>query len=348
MRRLRISVAAAAALAVLALAPGVYLAPQAQTLTTGLFDRYLDALRQEHGIPGLSAAIVQNGSVVWSRGFGSADVASSTAARPDTPYPVADLTQTIGATLLLRHCVDFGSAELTDRVVRWSPFAEPSATLQQVLEHVRDNGYQYDPARFGALAPAVSECAKQPYTRLVAQLLDQLAMTRSVPGREAVQQPDAALFSASTLDRYDRVLQQMATPYRVGSTRVASRSDVPSNPISASTGLISTVEDLAKFDIALNGPSLLSPESRDAAWELAQSRPTGLGWFVQANNGEKIVWHFGVATDAYSSLIIKLPARGLTFIALANSDGLGSRLSTAQPNVTQSLFARLFLQFFGA
>ena len=70
----------------------------------------------------------------------------------------------------------------------------------------------------------------------------------------------------------------------------------------------------------------------------------GLGWFVQSYKGERVVWHFGNVPNAYSSLILKLPARGLTFIVLANSDGLSASFDLPQGDVTKSLFASLFLK----
>ena len=74
--------------------------------------------------------------------------------------------------------------------------------------------------------------------------------------------------------------------------------------------------------------------------------PTGLGWFVQKYNGQTIVWQFGQTTNAYSSLMLKIPAKRLTLILLANSDGLSSYFDLASGDVTKSLFAVLFLRLF--
>ena len=71
-----------------------------------------------------------------------------------------------------------------------------------------------------------------------------------------------------------------------------------------------------------------------------------MGWFVQTYNGEKVVWQFGMAENASSSLMIMLPARGLTLILMANSDGLVKLYSPANGDVTLSPFARLFLNLF--
>jgi CubicO group peptidase (beta-lactamase class C family) len=81
-------------------------------------------------------------------------------------------------------------------------------------------------------------------------------------------------------------------------------------------------------------------------WSNQAGMPTGLGWFVQNYNGQKIVWQFGNTPGAYSSLILKVPDRHLTLILLANSDGLSAPFSLQDGDVTSSLFARTFLRLF--
>jgi hypothetical protein len=74
--------------------------------------------------------------------------------------------------------------------------------------------------------------------------------------------------------------------------------------------------------------------------------PTGLGWFVQTYRSQQVVWHFGHVPNAYSSLIIKLPAKRLTLILLANSDGLVAPYQLPLGDVTRSIFGNLFLRLF--
>ena len=61
-----------------------------------------------------------------------------------------------------------------------------------------------------------------------------------------------------------------------------------------------------------------------------QPLPTGLGWFVQNVEGRPVVWSFGVVKDAWSSMILKLPNQDVTFILLANSDGLSAPFALLQ------------------
>jgi hypothetical protein len=75
----------------------------------------------------------------------------------------------------------------------------------------------------------------------------------------------------------------------------------------------------------------------------------GYGWFVQQVSGRKVVWHFGLEPNAFSSLVIKVPAEGLTLILLANSDGLTGpfRRDLESGDVTVSPFAKIFFSLLG-
>ena len=331
-------------------------ATEAQDLTFALFERYLDSLRQESAIPGLSAAIVQNGRVAWERGFGYRDVESSSHAEPDTPYPIVDLAQTFASTLLLQQCFERRDLELDDRMIRWAPnYTDSSTTVGQILSHASPSGgFKYDPSRYAALTEVVQQCASQVYRKIVAQeVLDLVGMSDSVPGQHLAEPSpaDRRLFDQAALDRYAAVVRRMAIPYRVDSRGRPTRSDYSTRFMDASTGLISTVRDLARYDAALDDGFFISRETLAMAWTNAPSAtgatlPTGRGWFVQAYNGERIVWHFGEAKDAFSSLIVKIPGRRLTLVLLANSDGLSAPSALGAGDVVTSLFARLFLRLF--
>jgi CubicO group peptidase (beta-lactamase class C family) len=186
---------------------------------------------------------------------------------------------------------------------------------------------------------------------VAARLLDGLAMKDSVPGTD-LRQPGAVpeeLFDEADLDRYRSVLDRMALPYKSEGRGRFTRTELPPAGISAATGLVSTVRDLARFDAALDSNLLLLDETRALAWSPViapngATLPTGLGWFVQNYRGERLVWQFGEIPNAYSSLVLKIPGRRLTFILLANSDGLNSPFQLETGDVTRSLFATLFLR----
>lgn len=329
---------------------------EAQTLTFSLFERYLDAFRLASGIPGMSAAILQNGVIVWQRGFGRRDVEGALPATPDTPYLLGGLSQVFGATVLLRKCVDQGSAELNDPVQLWIPhFPEPDTTLLQLLSHTVPGGgsYKYAPERFAALTGVIEACTKVPYRALLAfEIFDRFVMADSAPDH-LVATPtlqDVDWFDAPHLAHYAQVVGRLATPYRVVGGRPQRNPTAQPRRADAADGVISSVRDLARFDAILTSEVLLAPATRDLAWTQAFSGatplPTGLGWFVQRYNGEPIVWQFGSIKGGHSSLVVKVPNRGLTLILLANSDGLTAPFALESGDVTTSLFATLFLRLF--
>lgn len=330
---------------------------EAQGLTFSLFERYLESFRIEAGIPGLSALVIQNGVVVWERGLGRRDVESGAPALPDTPYLIGGVSQTFGATLLLRKCVDQWGAQLDDPVaLRNSTFPEPLTTLRQLLSHSAPGGmgYLYSPSRFASLTSVVERCAQEPYAvALNTEIFDRLAMLDSSPDQVLATLPtagDSGLFDAGHLARYADVVARMATAYRVTSGRPQRNNDIPARRVDASDGIISSARDLARFDNALLTNALLAAATRNEAWTQSTANgaplPTGLGWFVQNYHDEPIVWQFGMTRGGHSALIIKAPNRGLTFIALANSDGLSGPFALDSGDVTRSPFATLFLRLF--
>lgn len=324
-----------------------------------VLDSYLEALRQQAGIPGMSAIVLKDGIPVWEKGYGFQNLATRERATPDTPYMVGDMSGTLAAILLLQ-CVEQRRIALDDPISRYglsSP--EPDATLRGLLSHAAAPGarepFLYSPERYEHLTALMEWCAPQPYRKSVAhRVLNRLAMKDSVPGTDladpAFTLPEG-LFEAEEIAAYRAVLQRMALPYKVTGRTRADRTDIPLVTMSAGAGLVSTVRDLAKLEkeLDLTRSVLLLPETLAAAWTPAadragQASPMGLGWFVQSYRGERVVWHFGLVPNAYSSLIVKLPAKGITFILLANSDGLSNPFGLPAGDVTRSLFATVFLK----
>jgi CubicO group peptidase (beta-lactamase class C family) len=321
-----------------------------------LFGRYLDGLRRQLGIPGLSVLILEQQQVVWEQGLGVADQEASVAAAPDTPFHVASLTKTFASVLLLQ-CAERGALDL-DAPIRTYTAAipEPGATVRHVLTHTSEGtpgqAFRYNGDRYAALTAVVESCWRQPIRLVLASaILDRLAMRETVPGPD-LESPDtaaAAIFDPATLDRYRLVLARVARPYATDSRGRSTRSMFPPRVINAAAGLVSTVRDLARYDRAIDEHILLRPATQELAWTPArttsgQPLPYGLGWFVQTVEGERVVWHYGLWGSAYSALLLKVPARQLTLILLANSDGLSARFPMAAGDVLASPFATAFLR----
>jgi CubicO group peptidase (beta-lactamase class C family) len=349
MRRPLLTLAAAVSLSL------VTVVHAADDLILARFGEYLESLRAQAGIPALAATIVGPAEEQWERPFGQSNVERSVATRTDTPFHLDAVTQLFTATMVLR-CVEEGRLSLEDRIGTYAPSApDPNATLRQILSHTSgtpDNlVYSFRPERLPWLGSAVTSCyGGESYRAALATWLEQRGMMDSVPGPDVVAAPPPG-FSPGSIDRYRGVLARLATPYSVDGQGRASPSRYAATTLTPSSGVVSTVIDMAKFDLGLKRGQMLRPETVTAAWTAPSSRsgqalPHGLGWFVQSYAAEPVVWQFGVGDGGSSSMVITLPRRGLTLILLANSDGLARPFALSSGDLTVSPFGKLFLGIF--
>jgi CubicO group peptidase (beta-lactamase class C family) len=331
--------------------------PAADQARLNQFAQSLDYLRQQYRIPGLSAAIVSHGQLIWASGFGFSDVENQIPATPDTPYRSASITKTFASMLLMR-CVERGTLNLDTRINSYtSGISDSRVTVRHLFTHTSQSSppgesYLYSGNRYSFLTPVIDACAGQSFREALAKtILDPLEMQDSVPGQdmEFPASATAALFTPETLQRYTRVIHRLAKPYIVDGSGRQILSTYPPTGISAAAGLVSTVRDLARYDSAIDKHLLLSSQTQEQAWtnhvnSKSQKLPYALGWFVQISDGERLIWHYG-QWDTFSGLILKVPGRNITVILLANSSGLSAPFNAlGAGNVTGSPFANLFLQ----
>jgi CubicO group peptidase (beta-lactamase class C family) len=84
------------------------------------FEKRLDLIRQSLDIPGMSVAVVHKQAVILARGFGVVDLAKGTAATENTPYPIASLTKTFAAAVIMR-LVEAGKLDLDEAMSTYDP-----------------------------------------------------------------------------------------------------------------------------------------------------------------------------------------------------------------------------------
>ena len=91
--------------------------------------------------------------------------------------------------------------------------------------------------------------------------------------------------------------------------------------LTGSGGMYSSVDDLLKWDQALNTERLVRQSTLDEAFtpgRVKEGRSTyGFGWNVEAQDGRTFVWHQG-ATGGYRALIERRLAEKITVIILTN------------------------------
>jgi CubicO group peptidase (beta-lactamase class C family) len=158
-----------------------------------------------------------------------------------------------------------------------------------------------------------------------------------------------ALITEKQQQRFDRVQKILAQPYALDREFKFTKITYPQG-FSTSAGLISTVLDMAKYDIAIDQGKFLTKETQQLAFTPAvstsgESLPYGLGWFTQNYKGTKMFWHYGYWTGN-SSFILKVPEQNITFIIMANSDNLSRPTDLGAGNALSSPVGMAFLKTF--
>ncbi|HEX7150562.1 MAG TPA: serine hydrolase domain-containing protein [Thermoanaerobaculia bacterium] len=258
------------------------------------FEATIEAQRAALKIPALSVAVVRDGKLVMAKGFGTAT--------PETLYPIGSITKTFTSTLMVqlasegRLNLDAPVAPLVD----WE--VDPRIRIRHVLSHTSGGEpgtrFAYS-SRFNWLDNVVEAVTKESFAKLLQErVLDRAGLTRTIGGE----------------------VTGLATPHRLDENGNVAVSKLPPLDLHSSSGLSSTVLDLAKYSIALDEGRL---GDLSAAWTpSAEGFPYGLGWFTQEIEGKRVVWHTSWWPDAFSGLIVKVPEERLALILLANTDGL--------------------------
>lgn len=158
-----------------------------------------------------------------------------------------------------------------------------------------------------------------------------------------------AIITEKHQQRFDTVSKILAQPYALDREFKITKISYPQG-FSTSAGLISTVLDMAKYDIAIDQNKFLTKETQQLAFTptvstKGQSLPYGLGWFTQNYKGTKMLWHYGYWTGN-SSFILKVPEQNITFIIMANSDNLSRPTDLGAGNALSSPVGMAFLKTF--
>jgi CubicO group peptidase (beta-lactamase class C family) len=312
------------------------------------FEAQLDSLRVELHTPAFGAAIVKDEQIVWSKGFGYADVDEGRLATATTSFHLASLTKTFASTIVML-LVEQGLVDLDDPVSDYGVNLTANGTIRvrHLLNHTSEGvpgtNYQYNGNRYGQLDQVIFSATNRRFSQhLVAEILQPLQLRNTAPN---VRSPD---FGVAGLDR-DAFVANMASPYEWENRRVV-RASYPSYFGSAG-GLIASAEDMAKYSIAIDQGMFLQPATWDSVFTPARNPsgdvlPYALGWFIHMHQGIELQWHYGY-WDANSSLIVRVPEQGLAFIVLANTSMLSRAYGLGvDSDVLRSDVARLFVESF--
>jgi CubicO group peptidase (beta-lactamase class C family) len=121
---------------------------QAQSLNTLEIDRLVAESMKRHGVPGVGLAVVMNGKVVYTKGYGVRDTKTNAAVNADTLFAIGSVSKSF-TSLGAMQLVDAGKLSLSTKVNAVLPnlkFSDASKGAQLNLENILSHSSGMDRA----------------------------------------------------------------------------------------------------------------------------------------------------------------------------------------------------------
>ncbi len=286
-----------------------------------LIEAYIQQGMAEEAIPGVAVALIENGQVVYTKGFGKSD-ASGALVTPQTPFQLASITKSFSALLMLQ-LENEGKLALSDRVVDHIPWFTTSntalsdqITLRHLLQH--NSGFttasgnltqntDYRGADATALSVQKLSTAKlhsKPGTvyqysnsnyHIVSHLIEKLeGKPFEQVMAERILRPLDMKNSFVQIAEHETHTPAIGFPHWFGIP--VEREFVLGRMKMGDGGLVASVEDLADYiiEVAHGGSGLVSKEMRNNLLNTEHNNAAyGLGWEVYSNQGENYYEHGG-------------------------------------------------------
>jgi serine beta-lactamase-like protein LACTB, mitochondrial len=307
-----------------------------------------------NSVPGVSAAVVLDGELVWSEGFGMADLENFVPASSSTLFRLGSISKPITATAVLQ-LSERGKLDLDAEVQKYCPAfpkKEWPITSRELLGHLGGIRH-YNPGgngdipddsakHFASMEESLQIFASDPlvakpgtkfhystygYTVLGCALEGAASEKYVDYVKENVFEP--AGMEETQADNFFAVIPHRSRWYHKDKSGVVQNAGVLDSSYKIpGGGLISSADDMARFEIAIMANKLLKPATREVMWtpqKAADGSQNGyvLGWGTQKKYGLALVEHTG-AQQGTSTSIILVPERRAGIVVLANMDNVDS------------------------
>jgi D-alanyl-D-alanine carboxypeptidase len=296
--------------------------------------------------PGVTVLVARDGKPLFRKAYGMANVEKKQALTPDMSLRLGSITKQFTAVGILM-LAEEGKLTLQDDVTRHLPdypargkkitiehllthtsgivsytskpdflaSAEKDLTVAQMIDSFKNDPLEFEPgtryaynnSAYFLLGAIIEKLSGQPYAKFVEQrIFVPLGM------------------SQTAYEGYERT-----PPLRAAGYSKKDEAFAPSSPLSmsqpyAAGALVSTVDDLNRWDQAISAGKLLKPASWKQAftpYKLASGASTdyGYGWGIGKLQGSPMISHGG-GINGFSTFALRLPDEKLYVAVLGNSD----------------------------
>ncbi len=308
------------------------------------FDKLLSA-QFKSGETGCAALVAMNGRIIYKKAFGMANLELNVPMQPDMVFRIGSITKQFTAIAILQ-LMEQGKLSLQDDITKFIPDYPTQAykiTIENLLTHTSGiKSYTSDPGimkymkddfkpeevidKFKNLPMEFAPGTKWNYNNSGFFLLGYIIEKASgMKYQDYIEQnllkPAGMTNSLYGSDR--KIVKNRAYPYaNDGDTAV--NADYLSMLLPYSAGsLMSTVEDLYKWNRALLSNKFVKKETLEKAWtefKLADGSGThyGYGWSLSQVQGIRTIEHGG-GINGYLTNAIYLPEKDLFVAVFSNN-----------------------------
>lgn len=310
-------------------------------------DDVATAQMKKQNIPGIAVAVIKGGKPVKLKGYGYANLETGARVTPETVFEIGSVSKQFIATGIVLLARD-GKLGFDDPVRKFIPEAPESwqpITIRHLLTHtsglVREAPGVLNPVpdtlvaiRAGFAPPlAFATGARQQYSNLgyftLAEIITRVAQK---PWPQFMHDRVFAPLgmTATRTTTYEAVVPQRANGYVLAEGQLQNAARIQG--VRPSGAFLSTIQDLARWEAALNDSTMLTQPERELMWTAVtlndgSTRNYGFGWELDKVGTHRQIRHGGTMIG-FRADFLRYPDDGITVITLGNmGTGLVERVS---------------------
>ncbi|MGB8129025.1 MAG: serine hydrolase domain-containing protein [Candidatus Angelobacter sp.] len=318
-------------------------------------DEQVDRLATEEMVslhePSLALAIVNDGQLIFAKGYGMFDVENNVPASADTVYRIASVSKSLTATAAMR-LVDEHRLELDAPVQKYCPTFPKKQwpitvrnilTHQSGIRHYKNDDESINTRHYTSINEALTQnFAKDPLlfepgTKFSYSSYGYIVLGCVMEGASSISYAtymQRSIFGpagmiSTRLDDVFGIIRHRARGYTIdksGKLQNAILLDISNKP--PGSGINSTARDLGLFMVALYGGKLVTPATWNQMITPAKTldgKPTiyGYGWFVggpiSTYHGLRETGHGG-DVQGFASVLYAIPEKKFAVVVLSNGE----------------------------
>jgi len=323
-----------------ALLTALLFVPSIVPVRADTIDDFVSAQMESKHIPGMAIAVVKDGKPVKVSGYGVVNVETKTPVTADSVFFIGSVSKQIIAATIMQ-LVNDGKLSLDDVAVKYldaAPDAWKGITVRHLLTHtsglVRESPgfnpmkavneadvikaayatplvfktgekWQYSNLGYFVLAEIISKVSEKPWPDVVGErVFAKLNMTATGTVEPSPPIPPRVTGYVYRNDKYSAALRYAA--------------------LRPSGAFQSTLNDMIKWDAALNQATILPEQTLDAMWTPVTlsdgtSQPYGYGFQIEQYGSHRVISHGG-SLSGFRSWYLRLPDDNISVIVLTNNE----------------------------